>query len=143
MLVTMLWRQAGAPEAAEQLTFTDVLSGHWYTEAVRWAAEQGIVNGYNAQTFGPDDAVSREQFAVILWRYASKQGADVSSGVVDHLGQYLDTEQIAPWALDAMRWAVHTGLIRGVSDERLSPRSGATRAQAATLLLRFAAQMKD
>ena len=143
MLVTMLWRLAGAPEASEQITFTDVLPGLWHTEAVRWAAAQGVVQGYDARTFGPDDAVSREQFAVILWRYASKEGADVTSGVVDRLGQFLDTEQIAPWALDAMRWAVHTGLIRGVSDERLSPRSGATRAQAATLLLRFAAQMTD
>ena len=143
MLVTMLWRQAGTPAAAGQIDFTDVSPGRWYTEAVRWAAEQGIVNGYNAQTFGPDDAISREQFAVILWRYASLQGADVSSGVVDRLGQYLDTEKIAPWALVAMRWAVHTGLIRGVSDDSLCPKAGATRAQAATLLMRFSATMRD
>ena len=143
MLVTMLWRQAGAPEASEEITFTDVPPGLWYTEAVRWAAAQGVVKGYDARTFGPDDAVSREQVAVILWRYASMQGADVTTGVADRLGQYLDTEQIAPWALDAMRWAAHTGLIRGVTDERLSPRTGATRAQSATLLLRFTAPTPD
>ena len=143
MLVTMLWRQAGAPEAAEQFTFTDVLPGLWYTEAVRWAAAQGVVEGYDPKTFGPDDAVSREQVAMILWRYASMQGADVTAGVVDRLGQYLDTEQIAPWALDAMRWAVHTGLIRGVGEERLSPKANATRAQSATLLLRFTAPTPD
>ncbi len=142
MLVTMLWRQAGKPAASGQIPFTDVMPGRWYTEAVRWAAERGIVKGYNAQTFGPDDAITREQISVILRRYASMQG-DMSPGGADQLGQYLDADQIAPWALDAMRWAVHAGLIQGVSDELLGPKDGATRAQAATLLIRFSAPMQD
>ena len=142
MLVTMLWRLEGKPAASGQTAFTDVLPGRWYTEAVCWAAEQGIVKGYNIRIFGPDDAISREQVSVILWRYASMQ-EDVSSGVVDRLGQYLDAEKIAPWALPAMRWAVHTGLIQGVSDEFLSPKAGATRAQAAALLMRFSAATTD
>ena len=137
MLVTMLWRMAGSPQTDGRMTFEDVGSGRWYTDAVRWAAGEGIVEGYDPLTFGPDDAVSREQFAVILWRYADRSGADVITGVVDRLGKYLDAEKISPWALEAMRWAVHTGLIRGVGTETLSPKTGANRAQAATMLMRF------
>ena len=137
MLVTMLWRMEGSPAASGGMTFTDVEADRWYTEAVRWAAAEELVKGYNAQIFGPGDSLSREQLAVILWRYAQYRGADVRSGVADRLGQYLDTEKIAPWALEAMRWAVHTGLLRGVGDGILSPKTGASRAQTATVLLRL------
>ena len=142
MLVTMLWRMEGSPAAAGDAAFADVEADRWYTEAVRWAAAEQIVLGYNARTFGPADEITREQLAVILWRYAGYCGADVSSGVTDRLGQYLDAEKIAPWALEAMRWAVHTGLIRGVQDEFLSPKTGATRAQSATVLLRLQEQIR-
>ena len=137
MLVTMLWRMEGRPGAAGDMSFADVAPGRWYAKAVRWAAGAGIVKGYNARTFGPDDALTREQLAVILRRYAVWRGADVTSGVADRLGAFLDAEKISPWALDAMRWAVHTGLVQGVDAETLSPKAGATRAQTAAMLLRW------
>ena len=143
MLVTMLWRLEGRPGAAGDMSFADVEPGRWYTEAVRWAAGTGIVKGYNHRTFGPDDALTREQLAVILWRYAGRHGEDVTSGVVDRLGAFLDAEKLSPWALDAMRWAVHTGIVKGVDAETLSPKTGATRAQTASMLLRWRTAIPD
>ncbi len=137
MLVTMLWRMDGQPKASGEMTFSDVAPGRWYTEAIRWAASEGLVKGYNVRTFGPDDALSREQLVVILYRFAQYHGNDVTSGVIDRLGTFLDAEKISPWALEAMRWAVHTGLLQGVGGETLRPKSGATRAQTATMLMRF------
>ena len=137
MLVTMLWRMEGQPKARDEMTFADVAPERWYTEAIRWAVSGGIVRGYSALAFGPDDAITREQLAVILYRFAEWRGTDVTSGVVDRLGQFLDAEKISPWALEAMRWAVHTGLIRGVGSDTLSPKTGAVRVQTATMLMRF------
>ena len=139
MLVTMLWRMEGMPRAPGETSFADVAEGSWYAEAVRWAAAEGIVRGYGDRTFGSGDALTREQLAVILWRYAAWRGKDVTSGVTDRLGRFLDAEKISPWALEAMRWATHTELIRGVGADTLSPRTGAARAQTATLLMRFSA----
>ena len=135
MLVTMLWRLDGRPEAAFAPDFADVAPAQWYAEAVAWAASAHVVEGYGAGRFGPGDPVTREQLAVILWRYARYTGADVASG--DPLGQFVDAEKIAPWALEALRWAVDAELIRGVGGERLSPKTGATRAQTATVLMRL------
>ena len=137
MLVTMLWRLEGSPTVSRDMTFEDVRQDAWYTEAIRWAAAQGIVEGYGAGRFGCDDPISREQLATILWRYTAFRGADAGADAADPLGQYLDAEKISAWALEAMRWAVRTGLVKGVGSERLSPRSGATRAQTATVLMRF------
>ncbi len=137
MVVTMLWRMEGSPVSGSGIAFKDVTEGQWYTDAVRWAVSEEIVNGYSATAFGPDDAVSREQLAVILWRYAVHKGKGTELDIPDQLGRYNDTEQISVWALDAMRWATGSGLIQGVSDERLSPRSDAVRAQVASMLMRF------
>ena len=137
MLVTVLWRLEGSPAADAALTFGDVQPDQWYTEAICWAASKGIVTGYSPESFGPDDDVRREQLAAILWRFARYRGADTDAA--DSLGQYIDAEKISPWALEAMRWAVDTGLVRGVGADTLSPRSNATRAQTATMLQRFAA----
>lgn len=137
MLVTVLWRLEGSPAADAALTFGDVQPDQWYTEAIRWAASEGIVTGYSPESFGPGDDVRREQLAAILWRFARYRGADTDAA--DPLGQYVDAEKISPWALEAMRWAVDTGLVRGVGADTLSPRSNATRAQTAAMLQRFAA----
>ena len=142
MLVTMLWRVEGMPDASGEMSFADVEAGRWYTGAVRWASAEGLVKGYNVRTFGPDDALTREQLAVILWRYAAWRGRDVTTGVIDRLGMFLDTERISPWALEAMRWAVHTQLLRGVDNDTLSPKTGADRAQTAMLLMRLSALLK-
>ncbi len=137
MIVTMLWRLEGSPLAQDPLTFADVGEDIWYTEAIRWAASQGIVTGYNAQTFGPNDTVRREQLVAILWRYAGYKGIDVEAGVTDHLGNFLDTEQISSWALEAMRWAVDAQLLHGLSSEKLGPQANVSRAQVATMLMRY------
>ena len=136
MIVTMLWRLEGSPEA-RHAGFRDVLPGAWYAKAVSWAASEQIVDGYGDGRFGPNDSISREQLAVILWRYAKYKDRDLPGGKPVNLGIFLDAERIAPWALEGMQWAVNAGLISGTDPERLSPKADATRAQVATLLMRF------
>ena len=135
MLVTVLWRLEASPAAGE-CAFPDVAPGRFYSEAVSWAAAEGIVTGYRPEAFGPEDPVTREQLALILYRYLAWKGTDPSAGITDRLGEYIDTERISPWALEAMRWAVYAGVVRGTDGQTLSPRAGATRAQAAAMLLR-------
>ena len=141
MLVTMLWRMEKEPETEYNMTFADVPEDTWYTEAVRWAAANGIVGGYSAERFGPNDSVSREQLAAILWRYAAYTGVDTSSGDAFNLGIFVDAEQISGWAWDALRWAADAGLITGVGNERISPETNASRAQVATILMRYHANI--
>lgn len=137
MLVTMLWRMEGEPVVNYAMSFADVAEDSWCAEAVRWAASEHIVDGYSAERFGPNDRISREQLCTILWRYAKYQGSDklAESGI--SLGVFIDAEHISPWALDGLRWAVGAGLISGVSDEKLSPETNASRAQVATVLMRM------
>ena len=137
MLVTTLWRMEGEPRSDYAMGFADVQDGAWYTEAVRWAAANSIVGGYSAEQFGPNDSVSREQLATILWRYAAYIGADTSAGEAFNLGIFLDAEYISGWAWNAMRWAAGAGLINGVGNERISPETNASRAQVATILMRY------
>ena len=137
MVVTMLWRMEGEPGADLDLSFQDVPEGAWFTEAVRWAASEHIVDGYGADAFGPNDSVSREQLATILWRFAGYKGMASPPTESVNLGVFLDAEHISGWAYDAMRWAVDTGLITGVGDDRLSPKTEAGRAQVATVLMRY------
>ena len=134
MLVTMLWRMEGCPVSAYALTFKDIPAGDWYAEAVRWAAEKEIVNGYSAEAFGPHDALTREQLAAILCRYAKYKGLDTEAGETTILRGYKDTLVIADWAIKPLRWAVAAGIIKGTGEDTLSPKSQATRAQVAKLL---------
>ena len=136
MLVTMLWRLEGMPEA-EPAHFNDVTPDAWYAKAVGWAASAHVVEGYDTERFGPDDPISREQLAVILWRYAKMKGAAVPDAESVRLGVFIDAEHISPWALDGVQWAVNAGLISGTGNERLSPKADAARAQVATMLMRF------
>lgn len=133
MVVTVLWRMEGCPETQGPVRFADVSDGAWYAEAVYWAASQGIVTGYGA-TFGPDDAITREQFATILWRYTQYKGLDVSTGV--DLSGYQDAGAISPWAKAAMRWACGVGLMQG-DGVRLMPAANTARCQTAVLLMRY------
>ena len=137
MVVTMLWRMEGSPLSEKVMTFKDVTADQWYTDAVRWAVSEEIVNGYSMIAFGPDDVVSREQLATILWRYAGYKGKGMEQGIPDQLGRFNDTEQISVWALEAMRWATGNGLMQGVTDEKLSPQSDVVRAQVASVLMRL------
>ncbi|MGM9599871.1 MAG: S-layer homology domain-containing protein, partial [Faecousia sp.] len=133
MLVTVLWRYEGEPEAGEN-TFSDVPNGQWYTNAVAWAAENGIVGGVGNNRFDPNGEITREQMATILFRYAEKKGIDTSKR--GSLNIFSDEKQLSDYAKDAVQWAVAEQIING-SDGKLLPQGSATRAQVATILMRF------
>ena len=141
MLVTMLWRMEGSPGVNYQMSFKDVADGKWYTEAIRWAAAEGIVTGYNKETFGIKDPVTREQLATILYRSVQAKGSGFTGGWAFPL-DFDDADQISDWADEAMHWMVMTGVINGVSDKELSPKTDASRAQVATMLMRFDNQVQ-
>ncbi len=131
MIATILWRLEGSPMVDTAMNYTDVPSGSWYEEAIRWADSTGVVLGYGDGTFGPDDPITREQMAAMLWRYAGKPQAESS------LADFTDGEETSQWAESAMVWAVEQGLIEGMGNAQLNPQGQATRAQAATILMRF------
>lgn len=137
MLVTILWRQAGEPVVNYLLPFTDVTQGTWYNEAVRWAASEGIVTGISATSFAPDDPITREQFAAMLYRYARHSGTDVSVGEDTNILSYADALDVSEYAIPAMQWTCGAGVIQG-SGANLNPKAGATRAEAAAMFMRFA-----
>ncbi len=136
MVVTILWRLEGQPETDDAtLSFTDVESGVWYTDAVNWAASKGIVKGYSDAVFAPNDTVTREQLATILYRYAEYKEYDVSARGV--LTTFTDGANTSFWATEAMEWAVGSGLLSGKDGGKLDPTGTATRAEVATILMRF------
>ena len=137
MIVTMLWRMEDLPQMEVGKNFTDVQEGMWYTEAVRWAAENGIVKGYSEDIFAPDDPVTREQIVTILYRYAQLIGLNVDDHTTAYLKEYSDVEMISDWADTAFCWAVNHGVIQGMDEDLLSPGTDAVRAQVATILMRF------
>ncbi|MBQ8696308.1 MAG: S-layer homology domain-containing protein, partial [Clostridia bacterium] len=139
MIVTVLYRLAGSPDVSDVVTpFTDVKAGEWYADAIAWAYENKVVNGNTATTFNPKGHLTREQFATILYRYAKEvEGQDVSVDDTTALDKYTDKGDVSGYALDAVLWANVRGLIGGVSAAKLSPGSGATRAQMATILHRY------
>ena len=115
--------------------FEDVSAYAWYADAVAWASANGIVNGVSATAFDPDAPITREQMAAMLYRYAGFKGLDVS--VDGDLNAYADAEDVSDYAKDAMAWAVSNGFIQGMNDTTLAPQGTATRAQVATILMRF------
>ncbi len=133
MLVTVLWREAGSPDAGAS-GFVDVPDGQWYTTAVAWAREAGVVNGTSDTTFAPEGSITREQLATVLYRYVDRVG--YPSGVRGNLSGFPDAGQISDYAADAMAWAVGMGLING-SDGFLLPQGNATRAQVSAILMRY------
>lgn len=133
--VTILHRSEGTPAISGQNPFNDVISGQWYTNAVIWANSNGIVKGYGGDMFGPNDNMTREQLTAILYRYSIWRGLDVSA--TTDLSSYADTGSISPWAKDALEWAVASGLMLGRGADELAPQSFASRAEAATLLMRY------
>ena len=133
-LVTILYRLAGEPEPGGDSGFSDVAAGTWYTDAVVWAAENGIVNGTTDTTFAPGEDITREQLVTVLYRYAESKGYDVSASA--DISGYPDAGQVQDYAQPAMAWAVAEGIVEGV-DGNLNPTGDATRAQIATILMRF------
>lgn len=134
MIVTMLHRMESIPSATGE-TFTDVPSGQWYTDAVAWASANAIVNGYGNGQFGPDDPITREQMTAILYRYSQSKQYDMSAS--GNISDFSDANQISTYAADAMRWAIGAGLISGVGNSTLDPKGNATRAQIATIFMRY------
>lgn len=135
MIVTILYRLENEPTVTGTTAFTDVAADQYYANAVAWAAQNGIVSGIDATTFAPNNAITREQMAAILYRYAQFKGCDVSAKA--DLSVYTDAAQVSTYATDAMAWANGAQLITGTSQATLTPAGNATRAQVATILMRF------
>ena len=136
MIVTILYRLEGEPSVSDNCHFADVKSGSYYEKAITWAAAKGIVSGYGNNQFGPDDPITREQMAVILFRYAHYKGLDVSAGEDTNILSYSDALDISEYAFPAMQWICGESILNG-SDGNLMPRGSATRAQVAAILHRF------
>ena len=137
-IVTILWRLSGSPVVNYLMDFDDVDPAAYYAEAIRWATSEGIAGGYGGGVFGPDDPITREQLAVMLYRYAQHEGCDVSIGEDTNILSYADAFTVSEYAVSALQWACGAGIISGTGDgSTLTPQGEATRAQAATVLMRF------
>lgn len=135
MIVTILWRMENEPAAKHGCPFADVRRGSYYEQAIAWASENGIVTGFDASTFAPDRAITREQLAAILFRFAAYRGMDAVT-LRETLSSFQDQAAISAYAVSALNWAVGEGLMQGTGD-KLEPTGNATRAQAAAMLRRF------
>lgn len=135
-LCQIIYNLEGQPAATGGSAFTDVADGAWYADAVTWAAENGIVGGYGGGLFGPEDNITREQLASILYRYAQTKGYDTSVGENTNILSYTDALEISEYAIPAMQWACGAGILQG-SGGALHPQGDATRAEVATMLMRF------
>lgn len=138
-LVTVLYRMAGQPEVTGENPFTDVPDGQWYTDAVLWAAENGITEGTSETTFAPNSALSREDMATLLYRFADFETEEPIE-ITGDLSGYTDADLVADYAVDAMTWAVGEGVISGIGNNTLAPDNTASRAQMATVLTRYTAE---
>lgn len=135
MLVTVLYRMEGQPKVNTSATFVDVESGAWYSEAIGWANENNIVKGNGNGKFGPKDSITREQIAVILYRYSASKGYRHDEKHVQL--NYTDVSEISDYAMDAMEWAVAEGLLKGNTETTLNPKGKAIRAEGAEVMMRY------
>ncbi len=137
-LAAILWRLEGSPATTGGESFLDVAEGAWYTEAILWAKSEGVVSGYDDEHFGPNDAITREQMVALLYRYAQHKGLDVSIG--EDALHFDDAQRISAYAVPAMQWAVGSGIVSGMEQDGsklLVPKVATTRAQMASLMMRF------
>jgi len=137
-LVSVLWRLAGSPEVEFTARFTDVKKSKWFAPAVMWAAENGIVDGFPNGTFAPDDPLTRDQLAAILYRYTELSGEDTSAQ--GDLSKFTDAKKVQAWARPAVQWAVGEGIIAGKPDGNsvaVAPKAFTTRAEVATVIMRY------
>ena len=139
MLVTVLWRLSGSPVVNYYMPFADVDQAAWYAEAVRWAASCGIIAGYDNGNFGPNDPITREQLAAILYRCAAYRQEDTSIGADTNILSFTDAVSVSEYAVPALQWACGAGILQG-ADGALLPTHPATRAQTAAILHRFCQQ---
>jgi len=144
-LATILWRMEGEPKIGLTMQYTDVPEDMWYTEAVRWIVGVEVMSGYTVLSFGPEDPITREQFAAILWRYAKYRDGDIQTPDSAAYDSYGDRGAVSDYAEDAMRWACALGIITGQKDRFgnvwLIPQGNCSRAVAATILMRFCLDM--
>ena len=135
MIAVTLWRMEGEPAVKGANPYTDVENGAWYTEAITWANENGIAEGYGNGCFQPETPVTREQLAAFFYRYAAYKGYDIT--ITGSLDRFNDKDNVSEWAKDTMAWAVGYGLIGGKDNNMLDPQGEATRAEFAAMLQRF------
>lgn len=128
---TVLWNVAGKPETSVSLNFTDVTENDWFYKQVAWGYGEGIISGTSETAFSPNDKLTREQAMTILWRY---KGSPEAENVLD---KFTDSEDVSDYAKNAMNWAISNGIISGVTETELSPKTSATRAQLATIMVRL------
>ena len=130
MLVQVLYGMEGKPAVSGEVSFPDVAEDAWYTDAVRWAVSEGVVSGYDNGNFGPEDVVTREQLAVILYALADRPAAEQEL-------TFADADKVSDWAVDAVRWAVENGIMTGVGGNLIAPAATATRAEGAVMLMQY------
>ena len=139
MMVTILYRMAGSPSVSGTSPFKDVKdSSKWYYKAVLWASKKNIVSGYSNGNFGPGDNITREQLAVMLYKYAKYRGKNVSN--LGNITTFTDYKQVASYATTQVKWAVGAGVITG-SNNKLNPKGNATRAEAASMLYKYCSKV--
>ena len=139
MLVTALYRMSGADNVSQDITYSDVSTDMWYYDAVKWATANNIVNGVGNNKFAPEEYVTREQLAVILYRYAKEPDADTFLTI----DKFDDANIVSEWAFDAVKWAYGSKILNGTSETKISPYETATRAQVATMVMRYANMLKE
>ena len=137
MVVTVLYRLAGAKPVASVADFTDVEADQWYSDAIAWASANGIAKGYDTGAFGVNDTVNREQLVTFFHRYAKLMEYDVSVGEDTNILSYDDAFDISEWAMAAFQWACGSGVVQGVTESALAPQADCSRAQVAEILMRF------
>ena len=140
MLATILWNMEGKPEPKDIAPFLDVMSGEYYSKAIAWAGENGIISGYGSE-YGVGEAVTREDFAAILYRYAEYKGYDTTQGGMA-VREFADYEEISEYAKTPVAWAVNTGIISGMGNGNISPKTTTSRGQAAVMLMNFCKNVK-
>lgn len=140
MLATILWNMEGKPEPKDIAPFLDVMSGEYYSKAIAWASENGIISGYGSE-YGVGEAVTREDFAAILYRYAEYKGYDTTQGGMA-VREFADYEEISEYAKAPVAWAVNTGIISGMGNGSVSPKTTTSRGQAAVMLMNFCKNVK-
>ena len=142
MAVTVLWRMEGCPVANYAMTFKDVEADAWHTEAVRWAAATGIVNGYSEEKFAPGDIINREQLAAIMWRYAKYKKTDVSVGENTNILSYEDVFDVSEYAIPAFQWTCGSGIMSGNTQSTLAPKETVSRIYFASVIHKYTQSVK-
>ena len=143
MAVTVLWRLEGCPVVNYEISFEDVEVESWYCEAIRWAVSAGIVNGYSGDLFAPHDRITREQLAVVMWRYAKSENADVSIGESTNILSYEDVFSVSDYAVPAFQWTCGSGIMSGNTISTLAPDEQVSRIYFASVLHKYSQNIKN